>query len=267
MPFDALTWWTEDHPPVTYGGGNRDCVSGRSLVSLQSVRSGLRQLPNAVLSACPAGDQAVPMLDPLTAELASDVATVIRSEARAIAIAPAAGGYHPSHSRLFELLEEVTQHGSVRCIYVVEPEPLPVRGRLEVSNLEAFDELLRYFPHVHFHFGGMLRAYESMFRLMVRPGNVTANLAGVLGKPRLLDAVLERAAEEALSARLFFASGFPHLDPTTAIEQLLGHNLWRRDRGLPPLSSEMLRGIAERGNPVDYEPGTEAGRTGSGPKA
>ena len=267
MPFDALTWWTHDRPPATYGGANRSCVHGRALVSLQSVRSGLRQTPHAVLAACSGEDQAIPMLDPLARGLDADAETVIGAKVRAIAIAPAGGGYHPTHSRLLELLEQVTQEGSVRCVYVVQPDPLPERGRLEVSSPETFDELLRHFPRLHFHFGGMLHAYESLFRLMHRSSWLTTNVAGALGKPRLLDVVLERATEEGLGQRLYFASGFPNLDPTTALEQLLGHNVWRRERGLPSLPSALLRGIADRGNPVDYEPGTETGRTGSGPKA
>ena len=267
MPFDALTWWTHDRPPATYGGANRSCVHGRALVSLQSVRSGLRQTPHAVLAACSGEDQAVPMLDPLARGLEADIETVINAKVRAVAIAPAGGGYHPTHSRLLELLEQVTDAGSVLCVYVVQPDPLPARGRLEVSNPEAFDELLRYFPRLHFHFGGMLHAYEHLLRLMHRSPFLTTNLAGALGKPRLLDVVLERAAEEDLGHRLYFASGFPNLDPTSALEHLLGHNVWRRERGAPSLPSSLLRGIAERGNPVDYEPGTETGRTESGPKA
>ena len=113
----------------------------------------------------------------------------------------------------------------------------------------------------------MLHSYESLFRLMRRSSFLTTNLAGALAKPRLLDVVLERATEEGLGPRLYFASGFPNLDPTSALEQLLGHNVWRRQRGLPSLPSALLRGIAERGNPVDYEPGTDTGRTASGPKA
>lgn len=207
------------------------------------------------------------MLDPLARGLSADVETVISAQVRAIAIAPAGGGYHPTHSRLLELLENVTDQGAVSCVYVVLPEPLPERGRLEVSGPESFDELLRHFPQIHFHFGGMLHAYEGLFRLMHRSALLTTNLAGALGKPRLLDAVLERADEEGLGQRLYFASGFPNLDPTSALEQLLGHNVWRRGRGLPPLPSTLLRGIAERGNPVDYEPGTDTGRMGSGPNA
>ena len=207
------------------------------------------------------------MLDPLARGLNADAETVIGAKVRAIAIAPAGGGYHPTHSRLLELLEQVTQEGSVQCVYVVQPDPLPNRGRLEVSSPEFFDELLRHFPRLHFHFGGMLHAYEALFCLMRRSPWLTTNLAGALGKPRLLDVVLERAAEEGLGQRIYFASGFPNLDPTSALEQLLGHNVWRRDRGLPSLPSALLRGISERGNPLDYEPGTETGRTASGPKA
>ena len=103
------------------------------------------------------------MLDPLARGLDADAETVIGAKVRAIAIAPAGGGYHPTHSRLLELLEQVTQDGSVRCVYVVQPDPLPERGRLEVSSPETFDELLRHFPRLHFHFGGMLPAYESLF--------------------------------------------------------------------------------------------------------
>ena len=203
------------------------------------------------------------MLDPLARGLNADVETVIGAKVRAISIAPAGGGYHPTHSRLLELLEQLTCQGAVRCVYVVFPQPLPERGRLEVSRPEAFDELLRHFPQLHFHFGGMLHAYESLLRLMHRSPLLTANLAGALGKPRLLDVVLERANEEGLGQRLYFASGFPNLDPTSALEQLLGHNVWRRERGLPLLPSALLRGISERGNPVDYDPGTDTGRTGS----
>ena len=54
----------------------------------------------------------------------------------------------------------------------------PERGRLEVSSPETFDELLRHFPRLHFHFGGMLPAYESLFRLMHRSSWLTANVAG-----------------------------------------------------------------------------------------
>ena len=199
------------------------------------------------------------MLDPLARGLDADAETVIGAKVRAIAIAPAGGGYHPTHSRLLELLEQVTQEGSVRCVYVVQPDPLPERGRLEVSSPETFDELLRHFPRLHFHFGGMLHAYESLFRLMHRSSWLTANVAGALGKPRLLDVVLERATEEDLGQRLYFASGFPNLDPTTALEQLLGHNVWRRERGLPSLPSALLRGIAERGTPLITNPALRRG--------
>ena len=65
------------------------------------------------------------MLDPLARGLDADVETVIGAKVRVIAIAPAGGGYHPAHSRLLELLEQVTDEGSVRCVYVVQPDPLP----------------------------------------------------------------------------------------------------------------------------------------------
>ena len=165
VPFDALTWWTHDRPPATYGGATGHASMVAALVSLQSVRSGLRQTPHAVLAACSGEDQAIPMLDPLARGLEADAETVIGAKF-AHCHCSCGGGYHPTHSRLLELLEQVTQEGSVRCVYVVQPDPLPERGRLEVSSPETFDELLRHFPRLHFHFGGMLHAYESLFRLM-----------------------------------------------------------------------------------------------------
>ena len=55
------------------------------------------------------------MLDPLARGLEADIETVINAKVRAVTIAPAGGGYHPTHSRLLELLEQVTDAGSVLC--------------------------------------------------------------------------------------------------------------------------------------------------------
>lgn len=185
-------------------------------------------------------------IDPLAPGYLSAVRGAVGLGLVGVTICPAAGAFHPCHSRamwLYELCQEMK-------LPVVVQSGCPWTGsmKMEYSQPCLFDEVAGTFPDLRFVLGGCGGSpwVGQALAMVGKHAHAYADVADLCRRPWQLYQVLLQAHQEGAISRLLFGSGYPFCTSHQAIHNIYSVNTRVQGTQMPTIPREQLRGIVER---------------------
>lgn len=187
----------------------------------------------------------IAVIDPTEPHMLSIAKELLeRDEFRALAICPAAQGFHPSDSRAMKLYAMAEQRGTPIFIQNGLWHPQSV---LAHARPLLWDEVAREFPALTLVLPGIGDPWiDECLTLLGKHPRVFAHLAGLSRHPWKLYNTLVLANETGLTEKLLLASGFPYATPSQVIETVYRTYEMTQGTPLPGIPRELLRRIVER---------------------
>ncbi|MGA2172567.1 MAG: amidohydrolase family protein [Sedimentisphaerales bacterium] len=156
----------------------------------------------------------------------------------------AACGFHPAHTRAFQLYESAQEIGLPIFFH---NSPVGPGGILEYAQPLLLDEVARTFPSLKIVIGNMgLPFVEQTFCLLAKHQNVFGDLSVKPGKIWEVYNLVLAAHEQGVTDKLLFGSAFPAARPQQCMETLLGFNKLLTEAHLPMVPRANMQGIIER---------------------
>lgn len=185
-------------------------------------------------------------IDPTAPAAIEELAEAVDNHGfKAVAVSPAAQGFHPMDSRAITFYRHVVRRDLPLVVHW-GPHHSPA-ARLEFGNPMLLDEVLRELPDLRLIIGGLSQPWlHETLIVMAKHAGVLASLGGLLGMPWQAYNALVQIEEAGLLDRVLFASNFPFNSPAACIETLYSINRMAQGTNLPTVPRELLRGIVER---------------------
>ena len=162
-----------------------------------------------------------------------------------VTISPAAGGYHPTHSRALRLYEHCEAANLPVMIHTAMQ--LANLTRMEFAQPYLLDEVARTFPELRIVLARVGHPWVQQTLVLIgKHQHVYAELSDVVSRPWELYTLLLSSHQQHVIDHLLLGTDFPFFTPEKAITALYSVNMLIQGTNLPGVSREQLRGIVER---------------------
>lgn len=154
-------------------------------------------------------------------------------------------GFHPAHSKAMQFYEIARE--KQLPLFFHNSLPLIAEGILDYSQPVLLDEIARNFPELKMIISNMGYPFtDQTLAMVLKHKNVYADLTINPSNIWQVYNTVLNAYEQKATEKLLFGSGFPHGNPNTCIETLLGFNKLLGDTNLPNVPRGQIRKIIER---------------------
>lgn len=162
-----------------------------------------------------------------------------------VVISPAAGGYHPCHTRALRLFEEC-QSRSLPVIVHGATHTAP-QAMLEYAQPHLLDEVIRNFPRLKMLLTQVAHPYTDVgLSLLVKHPALLADISDLVLRPMQLYQVLLSAHQQGVLRQLVLGSDFPFCTPEQAIATVYSVNTMLQGTHLPTIPRDQLRAMLEK---------------------
>jgi uncharacterized protein len=188
----------------------------------------------------------VAAVDPARCGAAAEAAACLdRGEFRGLTMCPCAQAFHPLDTRAMRVYELAAERGAP--VFMCPGPGLLRRGRLDYARPALLEPLLRELPELTLVISSMGWPHvQECVALLAEHPRAFADLAGLAGRPWTIYGALVNAHEWRVTDKLLWASGFPLMAPSQAIEGLYRFQELAGGTNLPAGPREVLRSIVER---------------------
>jgi len=185
-------------------------------------------------------------LDPFAPDADSALAMADEDEAFCgVTLSPAACGFHPADSRVWNVYDRCCQRGLV--VMVHQGVGLSAATRIEFARPHLWDEVLREYPQLPVIIAHMGYPWlDETIALLGKHPNVYADAAGLIRRPWYAYNALVRAYQFGVADKLLFGSDFPFLTAEEAIQAAYRINEAAHGTAMPIIPRETIREMVER---------------------
>ncbi len=185
-------------------------------------------------------------IDPIADDAADRLDEAAESSAfRGVTIAPGAQGFHPADTRVERLYQRCSDEGMV--VLVNQGAHLWPGAMMEFARPYLWDEVLRNFPEVKMILSHLGHPWvDETIALLGKHANLYADVAGLIRRPWHAYNTLNQVHQYGVMEKVLFASDFPFLSASEAIESLYRLNEVTHGARLPVVPREGMRGVIER---------------------
>ncbi|MGA2093693.1 MAG: amidohydrolase family protein [Sedimentisphaerales bacterium] len=156
----------------------------------------------------------------------------------------AQSGFHPAHTRAFQLYEAAQE---LHLPVFFHNTPVGPGGILEFARPFLLDEVARTFPSLKIIIGNMgFPFYDQTVCVLAKHENVYADMAVKPTNGWQVYRTVIAAYEQGVMDKLIFGSAFPAARAQACIEALLGFNKPVKEAGLPTVPRNLIQAAIER---------------------
>jgi predicted TIM-barrel fold metal-dependent hydrolase len=186
------------------------------------------------------------MLDPLNEPVTQKHVRAVTEKLglKGIVLYCAQSGFHPAHSRAFQLYEAAQE---LKLPAFFHNTPVGPGGILDFASPFLLDEVARTFPELKIIIGNMgFPFYEQTVCVLAKHDNVYADISVKPTNGWQVYRMVSAAYEQNVMDKLIFGSAFPAARAQDCIEALLGFNRPARETGLPTVPRNLIQDVIER---------------------
>ena len=184
-------------------------------------------------------------VDPLARGYLAEIDRAVELKFMGVTINPAAGAFHPMHTRATRLYERCQDRKLV--LFVHGLSRLAPRGQMNFGRPELLDEVAASFPNLRIVVGSLGHPwYEPTLSLLAMRPNVYADVAGLAAQPWQLYNVLLSAHRQNVLGKLLFGSGFPLGLPRDTVSAIYSINTFAHGTNLPGIARQHLQALVEQ---------------------
>lgn len=163
---------------------------------------------------------------------------------RGIILYCAQSGFHPAHTRAFQLYESAQE---LKLPVFFHNTPVGPGGILEFARPFLLDEVARAFPELKIIIGNMgFPFYDQTVCVLAKHNNVFADMSVKPTNGWQVYRTIIAAYEQDVMDKLLFGSAFPSAKAQACIEALLGFNGPVKEAGLPLVPRSSIQAVIER---------------------
>ena len=240
-------WGQHDASLVTHERA-MTCVDGALVFGYRSDLQGA-QIPNELVAEFVAKNRrrriGIAGIDPMSHDAMDQLDAAVGLGLQGVSIAPAAQGFHPSHSAAMRIYDHCVELSLP--LFVSLPYPMTSDAVLEFGRPMLWDEIARSMPGLRIAISQLGQPWiDETLLLLSKHDRVYADISGVASRPWQLYNALLSATSYRVMDKLLFGSGFPYELPAKAIESLYTVNSFSQGTQLPSIPRSQIRGIVER---------------------